>query len=102
MPIFSSSGLSIHLKSKTADPYPGGAMKVKFSVRLLAALTGWLACVMMSGCIYNISLLPQTGPLEEKVVEGSGENKVLLLDITGMISEEKVDGLVEKPDMVSR
>ncbi|MBI3803433.1 MAG: signal peptide peptidase SppA [Nitrospirae bacterium] len=77
-------------------------MRAKFSVRLLAALTGWLACVMMSGCIYNISLLPQTGPLEEKVVEGSGENKVLLLDITGMISEEKVDGLVEKPDMVSR
>ena len=69
------------------------------------ALTMILGCglsLLVSGCVYNISLLPQPGPLEEKVVEGSGKDKILLLDVAGVISEEKPDGWVEKPDMVAR
>jgi protease-4 len=42
------------------------------------------------------------GPLEEKVVEGSGADKIVLIDISGVISEEGSGGLIEQPDMVSQ
>lgn len=57
---------------------------------------------LLSGCIYNISLLPKTGPLEETVVSGTGLDKIALIDVSGFISEEKQQGFIEKPDMVSR
>jgi len=67
-------------------------------------LFGFISSLVMSGCIYkpNISLFPKIEPLEEKVVEGSGSDKVLLIDISGMISEEREGGVTEEPDMVSR
>ena len=56
----------------------------------------------LSGCIYNISLLPKIGPLRETVVSGKGVNKIALIDISGFISEEKPTGLIDRPDMVAR
>lgn len=73
-----------------------------FDTHLFTIILGGGLSFLLSGCIYNISLLPQFGPLEEKVVEGSGDDKILLLDISGIISEEKPDGLIERPDMVAR
>jgi protease-4 len=55
----------------------------------------------LSGCI-TISLFPRIEPLQETVLEGSGDKKILLLDISGVISEESGDGVVEEPDMVAR
>jgi protease-4 len=65
---------------------------------------GLVLSLSASGCIYkpNISLFPKTEPLEEQVVEGSGAEKVLLIDISGVISEEKDGGIADGPDMVSR
>lgn len=65
---------------------------------------GVLLSLMISGCIYkpNISLFPKIEPLQEEVVEGSGAEKILLIDISGVISEEKEGGIAEGPDMVSR
>lgn len=57
---------------------------------------------LLSGCIYNISLLPKVGPLRETVVSGKGIDKIALIDISGFISKEKPSGLIEQPDMVSR
>lgn len=74
----------------------------RFYTHALTMILGVGISLLISGCIYNISLFPKAGPLEEKVVEGSGENKVLLLDISGVISEEKPDGLIEQPNMVAR
>jgi protease-4 len=51
-----------------------------------------LCLAALSGCTgLNISLLPQTEGLEEKVVEGEGRPKILLIDLDGLISfrEEK-------------
>ncbi len=46
--------------------------------------------LLIGGCAYvNLGLFPEAGPLKEKVVEGKGERKILLLDITGVISEDK-------------
>ena len=65
---------------------------------LLAAMS-----LLYSGCAYvNLALLPEPGPLQEKVVDGDGDRKVLLVDITGIISEEKRRklGLREEISMV--
>lgn len=76
--------------------------RLRFFANIFTMILGSGIALLLSGCIYNISLLPQSGPLGEKVVEGSGDDKVLLIDISGVISEEKPDGLIEQPDMVAR
>jgi protease-4 len=74
---------------------------MKRSVPLLALCT----LLTISGCAFvNIPLTPQPSPLEEEVLEGSGTKKILLLDISGTISEqEKRGGLVgsSSPSTVS-
>ncbi len=54
-----------------------------------------ICLVVLSGCAgLNVSLLPETKPLEEKVVEGEGKPKILLLDLDGVISfKEEKDAL---------
>jgi len=58
---------------------------------LLLILSLWV----FSGCMcLNVSLLPELKPLEEKVLEGRGKSKILLLDLDGVISfEEEADEL---------
>jgi protease-4 len=60
-------------------------MRLKFS--FLAIL---LSLLFLNGCaIVTIPLLPTTEEFHERVVEGEGKDKILLLDISGVISEEK-------------
>ncbi len=52
-----------------------------------------LSCLFLAfslqGCIINhLSLFPGIEPLKEVVVEGSGNEKILIIDISGVISEE--------------
>jgi protease-4 len=60
---------------------------------------------VLSGCAFvNVPLISPTSPLEEQVLEGDGTRKILLLDISGTISEdEKSGGLLGRstPSMVS-
>ena len=73
-------------------------MKRMTLLALLAAMT-----LLYSGCAYvNLALVPEPGPLSEKVVDGEGDRKILLMDITGIISEEKRRklGLREESSMV--
>ncbi len=53
----------------------------------------------LSGCAFvNVPLIPPPSPLEEQVLEGDGAGKILLLDISGTISEdEKSGGLLGRP-----
>ena len=46
--------------------------------------------VVFSGCtLFKINVTPSLGPLKEKTVSGKGDDKVLLIDIKGMISNKK-------------
>jgi protease-4 len=55
-------------------------------MRILVAL---LVIVTLSGCsVLTIDLTPRIRPLQEQTVEGHGESKILLLDVSGFISEE--------------
>jgi protease-4 len=58
---------------------------------------------VLSGCIrVDIPLLPPLGELHERTIEGEGRAKLLLMDITGFISEkERSGGMKEKPSMVA-
>lgn len=48
-----------------------------------------LAVVMVAGCsVISVDLTPRVRPLEEQTVEGTGEAKILLMDISGFISDE--------------
>jgi len=62
--------------------------------------------IVLTGCaVVQIPLFPSVQPLEEKVLEGKGEAKILLLDISGIISEKKESeglGLSQKISLVAR
>jgi protease-4 len=54
---------------------------------------------VLSGCSgLNISLLPKTEPLDEKILEGEAKPKVLLIDLDGVISfkDERESLLLKK------
>jgi protease-4 len=65
-----------------------------------------LMFVFLSGCAFvNVPLYTSAQPLQEKVIEGEGKTKILLMDISGLISEtEKNSGSVFAEDvpMLSR
>ena len=74
-------------------------MMKRWSVVALFALLS----LLLSGCAFvNLALYPEAGPLKEKLIDGEGDRKILLLDITGIISEEKRRklGLREETSMV--
>jgi protease IV len=49
-----------------------------------------LTLTMLSGCsVISVDLTPRIRPLEEEVVEGRGEAKILLMDISGFITDER-------------
>ena len=50
----------------------------------------------LSGCISQPSLFPSTGPLQESKVSGEGEQKILMIDLSGMLTSAKPSGFVDK------
>ena len=55
----------------------------------------------LSGCI-TVNLLPAPAPLGEKRVSGTGPEKVLLVNLSGVISSNDSDGLISHPSMVAQ
>ncbi len=56
------------------------------------------------GCTINLPLGPQSKPLEEQVLEGDGSGKILIMDISGTISEREKGGALlgqSAPSLVS-
>jgi len=61
------------------------AYRIGIKVILLLFFLG-----VSSGCaFFNLSLGPRVSPLEEKVVSGDGDDKILVIDIKGLISNKK-------------
>lgn len=59
--------------------------------------------IFVPGCVFIT--LPGPGPLSEKVVGGKGDDKVLLLEISGMLTDDKpggVLGLDTAPNLTAR
>ena len=54
-----------------------------------------LVAVLTAGCsVLSIDLTPRIRPLEEQTVEGSGDDKILLMDVSGFLSDESTSGLL--------
>src|SRR5207249_10357601 len=70
-----------------AKPQLAHCIRWKWSLTLL-----FLALVT-AGCI-TVSLFPQPAPLQEKTVQGTAADKILLMDISGVISEKGSDTLL--------
>jgi protease IV len=61
---------------------------------LLAFLT---LSVFLSGCV-SLSLFPQKMPLREKTVQGTGADKILVVSISGLISDGKGAAVWDRDD----
>ena len=60
---------------------------------------GWI--LVLSGCVY-IDLMPGGGKLRETTLSGEGDDKILLIDISGMLDTQKESGLLEQPSLPAR
>jgi protease-4 len=66
--------------------------------RLLIVL---LSGLLTAGCTFNFPLFPGPGPLQETQVGGSGKAKVLLIEISGVISSQDGDGIIPAPSLIA-
>ncbi|PYM61115.1 MAG: signal peptide peptidase SppA [Candidatus Rokuibacteriota bacterium] len=63
--------------------------------RRLAAVT-----LLLAGCsVISVDLTPKVRPLEETTLEGAGRDKVLLLDLAGVLAEEPIFTLESRPQV---
>ncbi|MBW1980565.1 MAG: signal peptide peptidase SppA [Deltaproteobacteria bacterium] len=68
----------------------------------------WLVCFVFlgSGCtLVNVSLYQPARPLEEKVVEGKGPGKIVLIDVSGILTSREsssLDLFRERASVVAR
>ena len=80
-------------------------MKDKYILTISTCILG-LCLFLASGCSFiSVSLVPPVEPLKETTVMGKGKEKVLIIEISGIISEEEKRGLAGisgEPDMVAR
>ncbi|MGH7357481.1 MAG: signal peptide peptidase SppA [Candidatus Rokuibacteriota bacterium] len=59
-----------------------------------------VAALALAGCgVVSIDLTPRVRPLEESVVDGHGRDKVLLVDLAGVLAEEPVFTLESRPQV---
>ena len=59
-----------------------------------------VALLSLAGCsVVSIDLTPPVRPLVESTVEGSGRNKVLLIDLAGVLAEEPIFTLESRPQV---
>jgi len=59
-------------------------------MRILTAVVA--SALILQGCssLLNIELVPRIRPLHEDTVEGKGKAKILLMDVSGVLSDESV------------
>ena len=56
---------------------------------------------MLSGCI-SVSLLPTPGPLTETKLTGEGSDKVLIIDVSGLLASTSQGALIKRPSLPAR
>lgn len=54
-----------------------------------------LIALLTAGCsVISLDLSPRIRPLQEETVEGSGDAKILMMDLSGFLSDESTSGLL--------
>ena len=58
------------------------------------------AVLLLAGCgVVSIDLTPPVRPLTESTVDGKGADKVLLIDLSGVLAEEPIFTLESRPQV---
>jgi protease IV len=71
---------------------PQGGPAYTGAMRWPVALLGVL---LLAGCsVISVDLTPRIRPLEEETVEGRGDAKILLMDVSGFLSDETPSGVL--------
>lgn len=60
-----------------------------------------LFVLAFAGCTFNFPLFPGPGPLQETQVSGTGKAKVILIEISGVITSQEGDSLVPTPSLLA-
>jgi protease IV len=68
--------------------------------RLLVSIALFGTISLQYGCI-TINLIEPAGPVQEVQLTGTGVGKVLLLDLSGVISAQDKDGVIPQPNMLA-
>jgi protease-4 len=72
---------------------------------IIRALFAVMLLSVLSGCfVIKVSLTPEVRPLEEQAIAGQGKDKIVLIDITGVITSEEsgsVLGVKKEPGMIA-
>ena len=58
------------------------------------------AMLTQAGCV-TINLLEPPGPVQEVQLSGSGDSKILLMDLSGVISSQDKEGLLPQPNLLA-
>ena len=72
--------------------------------KFTAVVFAIIAANILGGCAVNVPITSRVQPLEEEVVSGEGKDKVLVMDVTGVISDKEKKGplrLSSRPSMVA-
>ncbi len=73
-----------------------------FRARITSAVGVGIVLWGLTGCTVNLNLFPSPGPVKEKQISGSGSAKVLLMELSGMISSQDSEGLVSRQNLVAQ
>src|ERR1041385_5585371 len=68
---------------------------------LLRPMPLLFAALWLSGCV-TINLVPGPGAIEEKALSGTGRDKVLVLEVSGVISSHEKDSSIEQPSVLAQ
>jgi protease-4 len=68
--------------------------------RLLVLGVLMVVALVHAGCV-TINLLEPPGPVQEVQLAGAGDGKVLLMDLSGVISSSEKEGLLPQPNLLA-
>ncbi len=68
--------------------------------RLISVLAVAIFALAQQGCV-TVNLLEPPGPVQEVQLSGSGASKVLLLDLSGVISSQEKEGFLPQPNLLA-
>jgi protease IV len=68
--------------------------------RMVLMLSVLMVAIVFQGCI-TVNLLEPPGPVQEVKLSGSGDSKVLMLDLSGVISSQEKDGWMPQPNLLA-
>jgi protease IV len=78
----------------------GNTGQVRKVCAIFSLLCLFVLVSLQSGCI-TVNLIEPSGPVQEVQLSGTGDGKVLLLDLSGVISSQDKEGLVPQSNMLA-